>query len=868
MPYIVTKSSGQTLTIITDDTVDTTATSLALVGKNYAGYGVFLNENFVKLIENFSNSVGPTSPLTGQLWYDSANTLLKIWVGDQWKQIHTSVASATAPTAEITGDLWWDIVNLQLKIWSGSTWILIGPGTGSTGSGSSGAIVDTVIDTSYNSHIVVKLMISGTTTAIVSKDAAYQPQSAISGFTTIYPGITVIGTGQFAGTANNASYLGGLASSQFLRNDQTGSTTGALSILNNNGLTIGANLNIGMGLTATNFTNYVSGNDLNFYVNKGNTSVNGLGISGTTGNINAGKWNGTIIEPAFGGTGINNGTNRLTLNASYTLNQDLQTTASPTFAGLILTGALVPNANLSANIGNSTTWFGNIFAAKHYGDGSNLTNIGVASLTGATTTINGTTINLGSSGIVTANAATLTYDTLNSTVVKSSLTTVGTLVSLNVTGNILASSIVGTLVNASQTNITAVGTLTGLSMAGGITPTSNVTYNLGSTTAWWNNIYASKYYGDGSGLTNVGAGSITGGSITLNGVTCGLGGTYTLTADASTLTGTTLNSTVVTSSLTSVGTLGGLTVSAAIIPNANASVNLGGTTAFWNNLYAVTQNGTNANYSGTVTAGFLKGDGSLITNLPPAYSNVNATAFVTTYSGSYGGSINIGTTSVALNRASGALSLTGVSLQTLTISTGLTGTSYNGSGAVTIATAQDIASTASPTFAGISIPSITKTGTSGSGDMGAPATRFGTVWATVFDGTATNAKYADLAEKYLADAEYSPGTVVQIGGTQEITECTQDLSDDVFGVISTKPAYLMNSALEGDYVATVALQGRTPVRVVGIIKKGDRLVSAGGGLARAAAKSEITSFNVIGRSLEDKAVDGYGLVEAIVSIRS
>ena len=126
------------------------------------------------------------------------------------------------------------------------------------------------------------------------------------------------------------------------------------------------------------------------------------------------------------------------------------------------------------------------------------------------------------------------------------------------------------------------------------------------------------------------------------------------------------------------------------------------------------------------------------------------------------------------------------------------------------------------------------------------------------------AQYADLAENYLSDAAYAPGTVVQLGGTNEITVCNQDASSDVFGVVSTKPAYLMNSTLAGDNVLPVAMQGRTPVKVAGLVKKGDRLIAAGGGVARAALASEITAFNVIGRALEDKTVDGITLVEAVV----
>jgi hypothetical protein len=109
---------------------------------------------------------------------------------------------------------------------------------------------------------------------------------------------------------------------------------------------------------------------------------------------------------------------------------------------------------------------------------------------------------------------------------------------------------------------------------------------------------------------------------------------------------------------------------------------------------------------------------------------------------------------------------------------------------------------------------------------------------------------------------------VELGGTAEITSSKQDLSDIVFGVISTRAAYLMNSGAGSDQThPPVAITGRVPVRVTGSVKKGDRLVSAGGGLARAAKAGEITAFNVIGRALRDKSDDGEGSLEAIVMIK-
>jgi hypothetical protein len=128
----------------------------------------------------------------------------------------------------------------------------------------------------------------------------------------------------------------------------------------------------------------------------------------------------------------------------------------------------------------------------------------------------------------------------------------------------------------------------------------------------------------------------------------------------------------------------------------------------------------------------------------------------------------------------------------------------------------------------------------------------------VFNGTATTAQYADLAEIYSADADISPGTVVCFGGTKEVTTCTQDADKRIAGIISTNPAYLMNNTAVG---VAVALQGRVPCRVIGVITKGDMLVSAGSGMARSEENPKMGT--VIGKALEDHA-DCMGVIEVVV----
>ena len=150
---------------------------------------------------------------------------------------------------------------------------------------------------------------------------------------------------------------------------------------------------------------------------------------------------------------------------------------------------------------------------------------------------------------------------------------------------------------------------------------------------------------------------------------------------------------------------------------------------------------------------------------------------------------------------------------------------------------------------------IVKSGTDGTGNIGQSDNAFDTVHAT-----ATSAQYADLAEKYEADADYEEGTVVMFGGDKEVTICNEEGCTAVAGIISTSPAYSMNDSLEADHVATVALVGRVPCKVTGSIKKGDIIISAGDGKGKASDDPKIGA--VIGKALADS--EGEGVIEVVV----
>ncbi len=176
-----------------------------------------------------------------------------------------------------------------------------------------------------------------------------------------------------------------------------------------------------------------------------------------------------------------------------------------------------------------------------------------------------------------------------------------------------------------------------------------------------------------------------------------------------------------------------------------------------------------------------------------------------------------------------------------------------------------------PTFTG-TVGSASGAATFKGGNLtaGATSANIGTItgnW-TLSSGSRLNATYADLAERFEADNIYDAGTVVELGGDKEVTSVVDELSDNVFGVVSNTAAYLMNSGAGTDKThPAIAMSGRVQVKVAGSIKKGDRLVSAGSGKARAARLGEATAFNTIGRSLVNKTDNGTGTVEAIVTIK-
>jgi hypothetical protein len=144
---------------------------------------------------------------------------------------------------------------------------------------------------------------------------------------------------------------------------------------------------------------------------------------------------------------------------------------------------------------------------------------------------------------------------------------------------------------------------------------------------------------------------------------------------------------------------------------------------------------------------------------------------------------------------------------------------------------------------------IDNLGTNASGNIGSTTRWFNTVFARAFQGNSVTAFYADLAEKYKADAHYECGTVLVFGGSEEVTLANNYMDTKVAGVVSTNPAYVMNQGCDSEFVATVALQGKVPTKVIGPVGKGDMLVTGPNGYAIVSNSPVVGSL--VGKSLEN-----------------
>jgi len=595
-----------------------------------------------------------------------------------------------------------------------------------------------------------------------------------------------------------------------------------------------------------------------------NAAVANVAIVSATGNITSDTFfigNGSQLTGVIAAapTAILNGTTNVTAAASGNANVSIAGTGNVavfTTAGLDITGIVSASGNVSAS--------------AFVGAGTGLTGTAASLTVGTATSATSAT----TSGTVT-------------TAAQGNITSVGDLTSLSVVGNTIGGNLISLGDISASGAISAGGNVAGVFIIGDGGFLSNVTAV--------SNVAVSQIQ-DGTTILRIDG---SGGNIIMdvNGVTdlmmfepVGL----ELTGNAN-VTGNVNSANIyLTGRFIAVGnvtggniTTGGLLVSTANVQGTNVNAgqqmsavgNITGGNVLTGGLISATGliTGGNVTTTGTVTAGTLTTTNSIINSAISTSGNVTGANILTggivsaaanitggnviavgIFSGptaNIAGNVNTGNVNTVLVSATGNVNSANAYVSGRFLAIG------NVSGG-NITTVGQIVTTGNVTGGNVISTGIISAGGNVTGAnflTGGLISATGTVTGTSFIGTATSAQYADLAENYLADADYEPGTVLAFGGSAEVTVAS-DESKRVAGIVSTHPAHLMNSHLAGEHVVALALIGRVPCKVRGSIKKGDMLVSAGDGYAR--PKQEPIMGTVIGKALESS--NGDNIIEVVV----
>jgi hypothetical protein len=282
MAYKLNKTDGSLVVELVDGKLDTTTTDISLIGKNYQGFGESINENFIALLESFANTAAPSKPLRGQLWYDTGEGRLKVYDGTTFRSTDSTIFSATQPTSLVQGDIWINGAENRLYFFDGTDLIPVGPSY-TKSQAKSGIETETIKDTIGQNKIIVKLFINGSNVGIWSKNT-FTPFPAIPGYGDIKTGFNInsgFSDFSFYGKADSAEKLVSETGDQFTKDSFLSTlddsnpagnrvANGTLTFKGTNGIFIGPDnrLNIKKSGTKTLFDNTGIDSDLEFQLLK------------------------------------------------------------------------------------------------------------------------------------------------------------------------------------------------------------------------------------------------------------------------------------------------------------------------------------------------------------------------------------------------------------------------------------------------------------------------------------------------------------------------------------------------------------------------------------------------------------------------
>ena len=416
MPYTITfsdPSKSSSPITVNDLTENTTSTSLSLVGRNYSNYGVAFAKNFVHLLENFASPSAPNNSIEGQLWYNNATK--KLYVNDStggvdnWRPAGgTHVAPSTSePQNPILGDLWVDTLTQQLSLYNGSNWVLVGP-TALSGK-KTGSYVEQLEDSFGITHLVAIEYANDQAIKIVATES-FIPQKIIEGFLTINPGIN-LSSKKFVGpsdttTANTVAKIYGVATAaeslnvtspsvasvsanNFARRDTSNQYYGQQSILNDAGLNIGSTSNFSLSvLQGTSvIKNTSDGGSIDFVISSQGSQNVILKLDGRNKRLGVNTATPQVELDVSGNAAISgNAVISGTTDSTNTTTGSLQTRGGASVAKNLYVGknivsggtlrigeegvagaAIIPNANLTYDIGTPTSKFKTVYAESFNG---------------------------------------------------------------------------------------------------------------------------------------------------------------------------------------------------------------------------------------------------------------------------------------------------------------------------------------------------------------------------------------------------------------------------------------------------------------------------------------------------------------------